>query len=141
MATACEEFLLSNNRRKLLQIDREDTKTKQDVNDIDSISSSIIYGSEQHQYYHLLQIENEITNILINNKDLNNASQDDTDKIKSLLNEANGIINKYTENKKNKSLNESDIDSEEESEIESGGESEIDILSFRHKLRTLFLSP
>ena len=85
-----EEFVLSNNRRKLLQIDTENDDSK----NFEISPSSIIHGSEEHKYYHLLQIENEITQILINNKDLNNASQDDIDKIKSLLNEANDIISK-----------------------------------------------
>ena len=94
---ALEEFVLSNNRRKLLQIDTENDDSKNQTS-----SSSIIYGSEEHKYYHLLQIENEITQILMDNKDLHNASQDDIDKIKSLLNEANDVIIKWNENKKDK---------------------------------------
>eukprot|EP01084_Bolivina_argentea_P239473 402513_1 len=113
---AIEEFVLSPNRRKLLQIENrtKDNDSKQ------TEQSSIIYGSDTHLYYHLLQIENEITAILMNNTNLHNLSQVDTNNIKSLLNEANELISKYKNKKKTKNAN---------------------IMIFRHKLRTLFLSP
>lgn len=128
-AQQLEEFVLSNDRRKLLQIDDEQAETKNEEKIDDAfanLASSIIYGTDDHKYYHLLQIENEITSILMNNNDLNKASQDDINKLKSLLNEASDIIIKYNENKKDNNYS---------------TESDIDILSFRHKLRTLFLSP
>ena len=59
-----EQFVLSSNRRKLLQIARDDEeKQTKDVTN-DEISG-ILFGSNEHKYYHLLQIENEITSILI----------------------------------------------------------------------------
>ena len=115
-----EEFVLSPNRRNLLQIENE-----QDIKENDSIDndtqSLIFYGSDKHLYFHLLQIENEITNILMNNNNLNNLSSSDSGKIISLLNEADNVISKYDERK---------------CSIE-----DLNIMSFRHKLRKLFLSP
>ena len=108
-----EEFVLSSNRRQLLQVEN-DTKQNEEA---ELQRSSITYGSDQHLYFHLLQIENEITNILTNNNDLNNLSQSDTFKIKSLLQEANNAISTT-----NSSQN-------------------INVMNFRHKLRKLFLSP
>eukprot|EP01084_Bolivina_argentea_P312975 541901_1 len=109
-----EEFVFSTNRRKLLGI-QNDTNDNSDFE-----PSSIVYGSGQHLHYQLLQIENEITAILINN-DLDNIPKADTNKIQLLLNEATDIISKYELNK-----NKSD---------------EVNTMAFRHKLRQLFLSP
>eukprot|EP01084_Bolivina_argentea_P068153 124044_1 len=117
-----EKFVLSSNRRKLLQIERED-ETKQDP-DAPTPISSLLYGSNEHTKYYLQVIENEITSILLkynNDNNLDNISENDQNTIKSLLTEANTIINKY---KKNKSQS-----------------NDVSILNFRHKLRTLFLSP
>ena len=119
MSNTLEDFVLSPNRRKLLQIENEND-TKEDESMEDEQQSSIIYGSHQHLYFHLLQIENEITNILLNN-DINNLSSSNINEIKSLLNEANNVITKYEKKKRS---------------VE-----DINIMSFRHKLRKLFLSP
>ena len=118
-----EEFVLSSNRRQLLQIEN-DTKDGQETKI--ELNSSIIYGSDKHLYFHLLQIENEITNILINNKDLNNLAESDSFTIISLLNEANDIILKYEETR-NKN--------------DDKYSNDVTIMTFRHKLRKLFLSP
>eukprot|EP01084_Bolivina_argentea_P081607 147767_1 len=113
-----EEFVLSKNRRKLLGIDY-DTK-----DDSTNTQSSILSDSNQHIYYHLLQIENEITSILTNDN-IENISKLDMDNVNALLNEANQIISKYEENIQNKHNSSQDIN----------------IMTFRHKLRKLFLSP
>eukprot|EP01083_Nonionella_stella_P317539 1156843_1 len=117
-----EKFVLSSNRKKLLQIERdEDTKQEDDMDTLPPTLSSL-YGSTQHTKYHLQQIENDITHILIQYQNgLDCISDDHKNALESLLNEANTIIHKFTKNKNQ--LN------------------EIDVLHFRHKLRTLFLSP
>ena len=120
-----EEFVLSSNRRKLLGIDN-DTEDENMHDSTLSEYSSIMHGSDEYLYFHRLQIENEITNILINNN-LDDLSESDTNKLKSLLNEANDIISKYEEKNSRCTSN-------------NKGLSGIDIMTFRHKLRTLFLS-
>ena len=96
-----EEFVLSSNRRKLLGIGN-DTKDEHDSTDIGH--SSIIYGSDEHLYFHLLQIENEITNILMNNNgNLDNLSESNSNKIKSLLKEATDKTSNYEEMSNNSS--------------------------------------
>eukprot|EP01084_Bolivina_argentea_P081945 148392_1 len=114
-----EEFVLCSNRRKLLQVETDNEATDDEKRAVNGPSSSILYGSH-HAYYHLLQIENEITAILFNCNDLNTLAKSDISKLKSLLVEANDIILKYKQN--NNSNN-------------------IEVMTFRHKLRKLFLSP
>ena len=115
-----EKFVLSKNRRKFLQIQRDD-ETKQDPDDATPISS-LLYGSSEHTVFYLQQIENEITAILIKyNNDLNNLSNQDQNELKILLTEANTVINKYKQNKNNDSQ-------------------DVNVLNFRHRLRKLFLS-
>eukprot|EP01084_Bolivina_argentea_P110401 197145_1 len=116
-----EQFVLSSNRRKLLQLKTNQNDTKDDDNV--AINTTILHGSNEHIYYHLLQIENELTSILVNNNDLSTASKYDIDKIKSLLNEANDIIMTYNKKQGNKSND------------------DVDIMAFRHRLRKLFLLP
>ena len=92
-----EEFVLSSNRRKLLQIGNH-TKDGEEYQEIEQ--ASIVHGSEKHLYFHSLQIENEITSILVNNKDLDKISDSDSFAIKSLLNEAHDIISKHEDSRK-----------------------------------------
>ena len=88
-----EEFVLSSNRRKQLQID-SDTKDNDDSTNI-HLQSGIIYGSDKHLHFHFLEIENEITSILVNIDNLDNLSESDSNKKKLLLNESNKIMSKY----------------------------------------------
>ena len=117
-----EKFVLSKNRRKFLGIERDD-ETKQDP-DAASASSSLLHGSAEHTKYHLQQIENQITSILLkyhNSEDgLSTMSDEDVSAVQSLLTEANGVVKKAKEQK---------LDSDE-----------VDKFSFRHRLRKLFLS-
>eukprot|EP01083_Nonionella_stella_P151325 483360_1 len=118
-----EKFVLSSNRQKLLQIERDDD-TKHDPDAPTPIFSSL-YGSSEHTKYYLQHIENNITSILIKYKDANGGldsiSNDDTNAIKSLLQEATTVLDQTKQNKMKSN--------------------DIDVLNFRHKLRTLFLSP
>ena len=113
-----EKFVLSSNRRKLLGIERDDD-TKQDPESA-TATCSLLHGSGEHTKYHLQQIENEITSILVNADGSDNLSEDDQSTIRSLLSEANGVINKAKKDK-----------------MESH---DVSILQFRHRLRTLLLS-
>eukprot|EP01084_Bolivina_argentea_P072953 132415_1 len=110
-----ENYVLSSNRRKLLNIQNDDEKHAK----ADKSSSSLLYGSSEHTKYCLLQIENEITSILIQCKD-NIISDNYKNTIKSLLNEANVIIDRNIKNKNTSN--------------------DLSILEFRHNLRKLFLS-
>eukprot|EP01083_Nonionella_stella_P096023 269721_1 len=118
-----EKFVLSSNRQKLLQIERDDD-TKHDPDAPTPIFSSL-YGSSEHTKYYLQHIENNITSILIKYKDANNGldsiSDDDKNAIKSSLQEATTLLHQTKQNK-----------------IKSN---DINVLNFRHKLRTVFLSP
>eukprot|EP01084_Bolivina_argentea_P054504 99945_1 len=98
-----ESFVLSSNRRQLLNIqsnDQVETKFNE--------GTKIPMNEHEHTYYHLLQIENEITSILIQYKnninDLMELSDSDKNKIKSLLNEAQNIILKYKSDDNNNNV-------------------------------------
>ena len=58
-----EEFVLSSNRRKLLGIEN-DTKDNDDSQEIQH--PSIISGSDEHLYFHLLQITLQSLKTLLN---------------------------------------------------------------------------
>ena len=114
--------MLSGNRRKFLDIQRDDD-TKQDPDAATEITT-LLHGSAEHTKFHLQQIENEITSLLLKYHDedggLSTLSDEDKSVIQSLLSEANGVVKKAKEQK---------ISSDD-----------VDVFSFRHRLRTLFLS-
>ena len=85
-----------------------------------ALKTSLQYDPIGHTKYCLLQIENEITSILIKSKD-NQISNNSKTEIRALLKEANVIID----------LNITD----------KSTTNELSILKFRHHLRKLFLSP
>ena len=117
-----EKFVLSANRRKLLGIERDD-ETKQDP-DAATGTSMLLRGSAEHTKYHLQQIENEITSILLQYHDSDGGlaalSDEDKSAVRSLLTEANGVV--------------------KEAKKQKLSSKDVDVFSFRHRLRRLFLS-